>query len=147
MKSKVGLWIDHKKAVIVFLTGEKQEIKLITSHVEKQDRRSVTSRHQGPFESQSLAPEDHRDRAFLGHLDIYYNDVIASIREDAEAILILGPGEAKGELKKHLETKNLGDRIVAVDTVDEMTDPQIAAKVRQYFLKYPCLQHDDANPI
>jgi len=134
MKSKVGLWIDHKKAVIVFLTGEKQEIKLITSHVEKQDRRSATSRHEGPFESQSLAAGDHRDRAFLGHLDIYYNDVIASIR-DAEAILILGPGEAKGQLKKHLETKNLGDRIVAVETVDEMTDPQIAAKIRQHFQK------------
>ena len=134
MKSKVGLWIDHKKAVIVFLTGEKQEIKLIKSNVEKQDRRSVTSRHEGPFESQSLAPGDHRDREFLGHLDIYFNDVIASIR-DAEAILILGPGEAKGQLKKHLETKNLGDRIVAVETVDEMTDPQIAAKVRQYFQK------------
>jgi stalled ribosome rescue protein Dom34 len=134
MKSKVGLWIDHKKAVIVFLTGEKQEIKLINSNVQKQDRRSATSRHEGRFESQSLAAEDHRDRAFMGHLDIYYNNVIASIR-DAEAILILGPGEAKGELKKHLETKNLGDRIVAVETVDEMTDPQIAAKVRQYFQK------------
>jgi stalled ribosome rescue protein Dom34 len=134
MKSKVGLWIDHKKAVIVFLTGEKQEIKLIKSNVEKQDRRSATSRHQGRFESQSIPAGDHRDREFLGHLDIYYNDVIASIR-DAEAILILGPGEAKGELKKHLETKNLGDRIVTVETVDKMTDPQIAAKVRQYFLK------------
>ena len=134
MKSKVGLWIDHKKAVIVFLTGEKEEIKLITSHVEKQDRRSVTSRHQGRFESQSLAAGDHRDREFLGHLDIYFNDVIASIR-DAEAILILGPGEAKGQLKKHLETKNIGDRIVAVETADKMTDHQIAAKVRQHFQK------------
>jgi hypothetical protein len=76
MKSKAGLWIDPKKAVIVFLTHEKQEIKLIKSNVEKQDRRSATSRHEGPFESQSLAAEDHRDRAFMGHLDIYYNNVI-----------------------------------------------------------------------
>ncbi len=134
MKSKVGLWIDHKKTVIVFLTGEKQEIKLIESHVEKHGRRAVGVRIGGPFESQSLAAGDHRDREFLGHLDIYYNSVIASIR-DAEAILILGPGEAKGELKKHLETKNLGGLVVAVETADKMTDPQIAAKVRQYFLK------------
>jgi len=29
MKRKVGLWIDHRKAVIVFLVGEEDEIKII----------------------------------------------------------------------------------------------------------------------
>ena len=29
MKRKVGLWIDHRKAVIVFLTGEEEEIRTI----------------------------------------------------------------------------------------------------------------------
>ena len=51
----------------------------------------------------------------------------------AECILLLGPGEAKIELKHHLEREGLGERIVGVDTVDKMTDRQIAAKVRQYF--------------
>jgi hypothetical protein len=50
-------------------------------------------------------------------------------------MLIFGPGEAKGELKKRLESNNLGGRIVGIETVDKMTDRQIAAKVRQYFLK------------
>ena len=57
---------------------------------------------------------------------------IACIR-DAESILILGPGEAKGELKKRLEKSKLGGRIAGVETVDKMTDRQIGAKVRQYF--------------
>jgi hypothetical protein len=52
---------------------------------------------------------------------------------DAEAILIFGPGEAKGELRKRLERNNLGGRIVGMETVDKMTDRQIAAKVRRYF--------------
>jgi len=60
--------------------------------------------------------------------------VIASIR-DAESILIFGPGEAKGELKKRLEGDKLGGRIVSIETVDKMTDRQIAAKVRQHFAK------------
>jgi len=60
--------------------------------------------------------------------------VIASIRE-AEYILIFGPGEAKGELKKRLEGDKLGGRIVSIETVDKMTDRQIAAKVRQQFVK------------
>jgi hypothetical protein len=54
---------------------------------------------------------------------------------DAESILIFGPGEAKGELRKRLERNNLGGRIVAIETVDKMTDRQIAAKVRQHFPK------------
>jgi len=28
MKRKVGLWIDHRKAVIVFLAGEEEEMNL-----------------------------------------------------------------------------------------------------------------------
>ena len=49
-------------------------------------------------------------------------------------ILILGPGEAKGELVKRLEDKGLKERLVGVETVDKLTDPQIAANVRQHFL-------------
>jgi hypothetical protein len=60
--------------------------------------------------------------------------VISHIR-DADSILIFGPGEAKGELKKRLESKGLGGRIVAVETTDKMTERQIAAKVRAYFQK------------
>jgi hypothetical protein len=58
--------------------------------------------------------------------------VIACIR-DAEYILIFGPGEAKGELKQRLGKNKLDGRIVHMETIDRMTDHQIAAKVRQYF--------------
>jgi hypothetical protein len=63
---------------------------------------------------------------------IYYDAVIACIR-DAEASLIFGPGEAKGELKKRLVENILGGRIIGVETVDKMTDRQIASKVRPHF--------------
>lgn len=80
------------------------------------------------------AGKPNRHRGYNGHLNNYFDEVISSIR-DAEAILIFGPGEAKNELKKHIESKELRGRIVGVETVDKMTDHQIAAKVRQYFLK------------
>ena len=60
MRTKVGLWIDHRKAIIVAITD-------------------------------------------------------------------------KGELKKRLKKARLGGRIVGMETVDKMTDHQIAAKVRQHF--------------
>ncbi len=134
MQKNVGLWIDHRKAVIVMLTERGQELKLIISKVEKQPSRSGGSRSTTSYEAQHVPADDRRERDFMGHLNIYYDAVIASIR-DAESILIFGPGEAKGELKKRMARNKIGGRIVGIETVDKMTDRQIAAKVRQRFLK------------
>jgi hypothetical protein len=134
MSTNVGLWIDHRKAVIVAITDQAEATTLIISKIEKQLGRSGGARSITPYESQQVPADDTRERKFTGHLNIYYNAVIASIR-DAEFILIFGPGEAKGELKKRLEGDKLGGRIVSIETVDKMTDRQIAAKVRQHFAK------------
>jgi len=127
MKSEIGLWIDHRKAVIVIVTDEGEETKQITSNMEKHVRFSSGSSEDG-------SAEDVRDRQFGNRLNNYYDNVIAYLR-DAESIQIFGPGEAKGELEKRLESEGLKGRIVGIETVDKMTDRQIAAKVRQRFLK------------
>ncbi len=134
MKATVGLWIDHRKAIIVAVTDKGEETALIISKVEKQLRRSGDSPLKGSYESSQVPASDRRQKAFTGHLNIYYDAVIASIR-DAASILIFGPGDAKGELKKRLKRNNLGERIVGIETVDKMTDRQIAQKVRKYFQK------------
>ncbi|MBN1272568.1 MAG: hypothetical protein JXB26_09890 [Candidatus Aminicenantes bacterium] len=132
MRTKVGLWIDHRKAIIVAVTDKGEEIGLIVSKVEKQLQRSGDSPLKGSYESQKVPADGSRQRTFTAHLNIYYEAVIACLH-DAESILIFGPGEAKGELKKRLETSKLDGRITGIETVDKMTDRQIAAKVRQYF--------------
>ena len=126
MPGKVGLWIDHKKAVMVFLSDGGEEIRVLASNMEKHVRFSSDSSEEG-------SADDMRDRQFAGHLDRFYDDVIAYIH-DAESILLLGPGEAKGELAKRLESKGLKEHMVGIETVDKMTDHQIAARVRQHFL-------------
>jgi len=125
MKSKVGLWIDHRKAVIVTITDKGEETKQITSHMEKHVRYSNDASEDG-------APEDTRDRQFGNRLNIFYDEVIAHIRE-ADSIQIFGPGEAKGELQARLEKEGLKARIIEISTMDKLTDRQIAAKVRQHF--------------
>jgi len=50
MNKQVGLWIDHKKAVIVTVTGKRVETHLTISHVEKQLRRTGTSPLKGAFD-------------------------------------------------------------------------------------------------
>jgi hypothetical protein len=134
MSTKVGLWIDHKKATVVTITEKGEEIGLIISRAEKQPRRSGDSPLKGAYEPQHVAAQDSLQRAFTEHLNIYYDAVIASIR-NAEAILIFGPGEAKGELRGRLEKHGLGERIAGIETTDKMTDRQLSAKVRKYFPK------------
>ncbi|MFZ4662658.1 MAG: hypothetical protein ACOYNY_36965 [Caldilineaceae bacterium] len=128
MKKELGLWIDHRAAVIVTVAADGEEIKHIHSELAGHGRFSANA--------PEGSPEDRNDRRFGQQLHQYYAAVIAAIRE-ADAILILGPGEAKGELQKALEQEKLGGRIVDIETTDKLTEPQIVAKVRQHFLKSP----------
>lgn len=128
MKAVAGLWIDHRRAVIALISDKGEETRVIESHVEKHPG-TVSSM---PHDSQKVQVDDSHDREFMGHLRPYYDAVIAAIR-GAEAILIFGPGEAKGELRKRLEKDRPDARVVAVETTDRMSERQITTKVREYF--------------
>ncbi len=132
MAKKVGIWIDHRKAVIVSLQGEDEHIETLLSSVEKHAERAGDSPLEGPYEALQVPADDKRQRALTGHLNAFYDAVIAKAA-NAESLFLLGPGEAKGELQRRLEHKHLGTRVAAVQSADKLTDRQIGAKVRQYF--------------
>ncbi len=119
MQGKSGIWIDHKEAFVVFAEAPPDAEK----HVRFAEHKS--SSHTG-------GAEDQRDRQHSAHLGKFYDEVISHVR-DAESIFIFGPGEAKGELGKRLAEKGLGERVVGMETVDKMTNHQIAAKVRAHY--------------
>ena len=58
MRAKVGLWIDHRKAIVVTVTDKGEEISLTISAAEKQLRRSGDSPLNGPYESQQVPADD-----------------------------------------------------------------------------------------
>src|SRR5512135_3761823 len=92
MKKDIGLWIDHRKAVVVIVSDEDEEVTEITSNMEKHVRYSNDY-------SEGGSSEDVRDRQFENHLNVFYDTVVTAIR-DGDTVQIFGPGEAKGELKK-----------------------------------------------
>lgn len=134
--NKAGVWIDHRKAVIVIVAPTGEHTALIVSNVEKQPRRAGDSPLTGPYESRQVPRDDRRQMALTGEFNVYYDSVVTAVR-DAESLLIFGPGEAKGEFKKRLEKDKLDGRVAAIETADKMTDRQIAAKVRAYFKDSP----------
>ncbi len=123
MKCKAGLWINHRKTIIVSTTDQGEATRIITSNLEQQGALSARA---------EISAEDLRDKRIKDHLGRYYDQVVECIR-DAESILILGPGEAKGDLQKRLVTAQLNDRIVAVESADWMTVNQLKTRVRQRF--------------
>lgn len=134
MKKEIGLWIDHRKTVIVTVENEVVTTREILSNMEKHVRFSNGSHTKGSDRTQGSTAEDMRDRQFGDHLDRYYESIVSLIR-DADSIWIFGPGEAKGELEKQLQREDLGGRIVGIETVDKMTPRQITARVRLHYLQ------------
>jgi cytochrome P450 len=127
-----GVWIDHRRAQIVGLTTEGETARVILSNVQKHPERGGDSPMQGPYEALQVPADDRRQRALTRELNTYYDAVIAALR-DYGALLVFGPGEAKGEFHARLLRSKQGDRVVAIETADQMTDRQIVAKVRAYF--------------
>jgi len=132
METLAGLWIDHRKAVIVMISDNGEKIQRTTSSVEKQLRRSGRSRPRPTYESGGAAADSSREREYRGQPADYYDEIVASIGA-ATMIFIFGPGEAKDELKKSIERNGEGHRVIGVETAGEMTDDQIIEKVRQQF--------------
>ncbi len=137
MHTQAGVWIDHKRAILVLLHDGKEDITEIPSNIEKHVRYAGGSTSGSTEGIHEPIAEDKRDRKYMNHLKSYYEEVTTSMR-DADAILIVGPGEAKGELKKHLESSKRGASIVGVEAADKMTNNEIVAKVRKHYLQKTC---------
>jgi len=132
MTTDIGLWIDHREAIIVVLTGETEETKHIKSESGRHLRYSGSSHAKTPAGLKEVRSEDQRDRKFENVLNDFYDEVVAVVR-GADSIQVFGPGEAKGELEKRLAHAGLAGHVLAIEPADKMTDRQIAAKVRQRF--------------
>ena len=138
MKTQVGMWIDHREANIVFLSQDGEESKQIKSNVEKQLRRSGDSPSDEPYEANTVPASDRREKGYMGHLANYYEEIVSVVR-GADSVFIFGPGEAKGELRKHFHKHDLCGRIVGFETTDKMTKREVAQKVRNFFIIAPTI--------
>jgi len=127
-----GIWIDHRKAIIVELTPDGETIKTVQSQVEKHPERGGDSPMKGSYEARQVPADDSRQRALTGDLNNYYDAVITALPRDVSLILI-GPGEAKGEFHKRIVKTLPAAQISAVQTADKMSEKEVIAKVRAHF--------------
>jgi hypothetical protein len=144
MKKYIGIWVDHKKAVIVnkrqpeqsYEKDAKVTVTAINSEVERNVRLTGGARTRNvPWGPQDVAVNGKIEARQKQQLKNFYQRIIEFLK-DADKIMIMGPGEAKLELKKEIsKSKVLALKIVGVQTCDKMTNNQIAAEVQSYFDK------------
>lgn len=132
MKTAMGVWIDHKQAILVTNPAEPELIRLL-SNIEKRIRYSGASKSRDFLAPHDATTEDGRDRRFEERLKHYYDEVISYLR-DADEVFIMGPGEARLELQKQMLEQGLHKVSITVQPADKMTDEQVVAAVRKQFL-------------
>jgi hypothetical protein len=128
----IGLWIDHKKTVLVIQNEHGENIQQIESGIGRHVHYRGASHPKSPFSAQYQQGDDQLDNKFTEQLNKFYAKVIAQLRK-ADAVLIFGPGEAKLELEKRIVHEKVRVPVMKIETADKMTERQIAAKVRNYF--------------
>lgn len=132
MTKNVGMWIDHKRAVIVILNEREVTLQQIESEVGNRPHYRGYTHPKSTYSAQYQKGDDQLDRQFMERLNKFYGNVIAQIR-DADELLLFGPGEAKSELEKRLAHEKVHLKAIHLETADKMTDRQISAKVEMYF--------------
>lgn len=133
MHTRKGVWIDHHRAVVVSISEMGEKVAVVNSVDEKYVTPLTGMRERSPNGRRERPREDIREREYGNHLETYYEDVSALLR-GAESIVLLGPGAAKHELRRRIEKDGFAGRVSGVKTVDRMTDRQIVACVKVYFM-------------
>ena len=132
MNQNIGLWIDHKQAFLIWY--DRKKVEVIPSNLEPRTHTSGGTRIGGKHNQSVDSELRHNDR-YNNQLSKYYEQVIATI-ENADSIFIMGPGEAKLELKRQIKKhKALLKKLLKVETADKMTKNQMIAHVREFFVR------------
>jgi stalled ribosome rescue protein Dom34 len=113
------VWIDHHKAVVWNFTDDTQTKSVVKAHDQHEHTHIRKSPHGG-----HRTPDDTE---FL--------DDVAKTLAGVPEILIIGPAQAKEEFVAFLQKKHpqIGSMVVAVESADHPTDPELLAYARKHF--------------
>ena len=125
------VWIDHQKGTVWQFTPTEQENTVVHAHGAHRVH-SRKSTHGG-----------HKSAA-----DHEFFDDVAHALDGAHEILIIGPAKTKQEFAAYLRQKHaaLGRAIVAVESADHPTDPEVLAYARRHFAAIDRIFNPDAAP-
>ncbi|HZH67363.1 MAG TPA: hypothetical protein VEY10_20900 [Flavisolibacter sp.] len=120
-KQYAGVWLDNTKALIITDTSENEG-----SDYTILDKVKAKGAHGG-------GSEHSMNNAKQSDMLKYYKTV-SNLLLDYDEILIFGPGKAQEQFQHHLkEDAQFNTKQISIDSAEQLTDPQMIAKVREFF--------------
>jgi hypothetical protein len=134
MKKNTGIWIDHKEAILVSMEGDQVAVQHVESGAESNLKPAGGWKSGGTVVAQSVFNEHTAEERRKHQYHSFYLKVIELLGESSH-IAIFGPGEAKLEFAKEIEqVSGLHKKVSAVEVCDRLTENQLIAKVKAFYL-------------
>jgi stalled ribosome rescue protein Dom34 len=113
------VWIDHHKAVVWNFTDDAQTKTVVKAHDQHEHTHIRKSPHGG-----HKTPDDPE-----------FFDEVAKALAGVTEVLVIGPAQGKDEFMAFLKKKHapIAAAVVAVETADHPTDPELLAYARKHF--------------
>jgi ADP-heptose:LPS heptosyltransferase len=134
MEQQTGLWLDHKRALFITNENGKETREEILSGLEGRVRIPGETKSYTRMGTSFFSHEKQQQNKKAELLKKYYHE-IADKLVNATEIIIMGPAEAKDEFYKELLSYKKGTaiKVITKETLDSLTDNQIAARIREAF--------------
>lgn len=117
-KQHAGVWLDNQHAVII--SNGEEEVYNILHKVKIAGHQGGGSEHSM---NNSKQTESLKYFKALSTLLMPYND-----------ILLFGPGQSQEQFHRHLKDDvQFNSKQINIDSADRLTDPQMIAKVKDFF--------------
>jgi hypothetical protein len=137
-EKKAGIWLDQEKAYIIRMEGEGEPVmEKIKSDVESRIRYAGEGKVSARFGHSFIDDQEKKQKRQRHQRRRYFKEIIGHIH-DADYIYLFGPGEAKEELNNAIEDdQTIKGKVVAIATVDRLTQKQMIVKMKDYFNDEP----------
>jgi len=117
-KQYAGVWIDNQKAMII--TSDNDGDYSIKEKLKADENFGGGSEH---------SINNARQSGNLKYFKTISNQLLKY-----DEILIFGPGKSQEQLQNHLEEDaQFNKKKISIDSAEHLTDPQMIAKVRDFF--------------
>lgn len=136
MKKQIGIWIDSSRAIIVTLADGQKQLTEIESDIENRIYHEKEGDKGSFMGSRHINNEKNFEERKIQQINRYLKNVLQTVK-DADELYVLGPADIKLKLKHKIESDNeLASKLKSVETADSMTNNQVLAKVKEFFLNH-----------
>jgi len=133
--NKMGIWLDHKKAIVVMLDDANGACKI--NHVESGAESNFHFhggwKSSGSNIAQSIVHERTAEERRKHQYHDFYQKIIKVCNKPGH-LFIFGPAEAKLELKKEIDKiKQSALTVDDVEACDRLSEHEIISKVKEHY--------------